>query len=252
VINAISRSGSNQFHGSLFEYLRNSAMDARNFFDPSDKPSFKRNQFGASSGGPIKRNKTFFFGNYEGLRERLGETAIGGSPTAQARQGILPTGTVVVNPAIVPLLNLFPLPNGPNPGGGVGELITSGAKATNEDYGTVRVDRYFSAMDSFFVRVTIDNGQLPDPYPISGTYLPQFYQVSQGRSRYATAQETKILSPTSVNSLRISFNRSYSAGNSPYDPSALNLVPGVTGRASGAIDVGGVGFYGPVPNVTIF
>ncbi len=244
VVNAVSRSGSNQFHSSVYEYLRNSALDARNFFDPSQKPPFKRNQFGASSGGKIVANKTFYFVDYEGLRQTLGETALGGTPTAQARLGILPSRTVAVNPAIVPLLNLFPLPNGPDLGGGVGELITTASQTTSENYFSGRIDQYLSARDTLFGRVTIDNGQLNDPFPFAGMYIP-FYQLSEGRNRYATLQETHVVSPRVVNSFRLSFNRSDSAGNSTSDPPALNLIPGVTGRAAGSVDIGGVGYVGP-------
>ncbi len=251
VVNAISRSGSNQFHASAFEYLRNSALDARNFFDPSQIPSFRRNQFGAYSGGRIVANKTFYFADYEGLRETLGESELGGVPDAQARLGNLPGGTVAVNPAIVPLLNLFPLPNGPDLGGGVGEYTTTAPRTTSENYVSARIDQYLSAKDTLFGRFTIDNGQLNDPFPIAGMYIP-FYQLSQGRNRYATLQETRILSAKAVNSLRVSFNRSDSAGNSSDVPPALNLVPGTTGRAAGAITIGGVGYYGPDPIIPYY
>lgn len=97
-------------HGSAFEYLRNNNLDARNFFDRA-KPEFKRNQFGGSAGGPILRDKTFFFGSYEGFRETLGLTSIGFVPTADAREGRLPGQTVAVDPRIRPLLAIFPLPN---------------------------------------------------------------------------------------------------------------------------------------------
>jgi len=258
VINAISRSGSNQFHGSLFEYLRNSALDARNFFDipiaagAPGKPPFKRNQFGASAGGPMVKDKTFFFANYEGLREELGETELGGVPTAAARLGNLPTGMVAVSPAMVPLLNLFPLPNGPNLGGGVGELVTTATRQTHEDFASARIDRYLSPRDSLFARFTFDDGGLKDPYPITGAYLPEYYQLSQGQNRYATVQETKVLSPRDVNSLRIGFNRGKSSADSPYDPAALNLIPGVTGRSAGAVSVGGVGYIGGNPIVPYY
>src|ERR1700757_4963583 len=112
VITAITRSGTNSLHGTIFEYIRNSALDARNFFDVgSSPPSFKRNQFGGVLGGPIKKDKTFFFGGYEGLRQGLGTTLIATVPTLLARQGILPTGTVPVNPNSKPFLNLYPAPN---------------------------------------------------------------------------------------------------------------------------------------------
>ena len=86
-INAVTKSGTNAFHGTLFEYLRNSALDARAFYDPHDIPGFRRNQFGGSIGGPIKRNKAFFFFNYEGLRNNQGLTEVATTPTAAARAG---------------------------------------------------------------------------------------------------------------------------------------------------------------------
>src|SRR5262249_48843675 len=108
VITAVTRSGTNTIHGTAFEYIRNSALDARSFFDVrSSPPPFKRNQFGGVLGGPIKKDKTFFFGGYEGLRQGLGTTLIANVPTPLARQGVLPGGIVVpVNPAVVPYLNL--------------------------------------------------------------------------------------------------------------------------------------------------
>src|SRR5688572_13716274 len=120
-INAISKSGSNAFHGSLYEFHRNDNLDARNFFDrePIGKPEFKRNQFGATLGGPIIKDKTFFFAGYEALIERLGKTINSFTPDLNARQGILPTGTVAVSPVIKPYLDLYPLPNGPSIGGGL-------------------------------------------------------------------------------------------------------------------------------------
>jgi hypothetical protein len=92
VINAVTRSGQNRFTGSLFEFHRNSAFDAKNFFDPADKeiPAFKRNQFGGALGGPIRKDKTFFFAAYESLIERLGVTGVSTVPDADARQGRLP------------------------------------------------------------------------------------------------------------------------------------------------------------------
>src|ERR1700730_5821352 len=89
VVNAITRSGTNAFHGSVYEFLRNSALDARNFFDPAKIPPFRRNQFGASAGGPIQKDKTFFFADYEGFRQALGVTNLDFVPSADARNGIL-------------------------------------------------------------------------------------------------------------------------------------------------------------------
>src|SRR5581483_9836661 len=110
VIEVASRAGTNQFHGTVFEFLRNNKMDARNFFD-ARKPPFKRNQFGAIAGGPLVKDRAFLFGSYEALRERLTNTNVVFVPSVDARQGILPdsanpgrTRTVAVNPAVVPYL----------------------------------------------------------------------------------------------------------------------------------------------------
>lgn len=235
VINVISRSGNNDLHGSVYEYFRNSALDARNYFDPPNKPAFVRNQFGTSLGGPIRKNKTFFFVNYEGLRQRLGETEEGAVPDTAARASAVP--------AVAPLLDLFPLPNGPDLGNGVGLVTTTAPQHGTEDFLSARVDNYFSENDRLFVRFMLDDGQLNEPYPIAGAYLP-FYQTSEGRSRYATVQETHVFSSRVVNSFRLSFNRNLSQGNNTEDPPALNFLPGVTGRAAGAISIGGVGYFG--------
>ncbi|HSD29354.1 MAG TPA: carboxypeptidase-like regulatory domain-containing protein, partial [Vicinamibacteria bacterium] len=123
-VNVITKSGTNGFHGSAYEYHRNDAFDARNYFDPTEKPDFRRNQFGATVGGPLRRDRTFFFVGYEGLRETLGRTIQTVVPDEAARSGVLPGtggGTVVVpvSPAVQPYLDEFPLPNGEALGGGL-------------------------------------------------------------------------------------------------------------------------------------
>ena len=117
IISAVTKSGTNRFRGSMFEFHRNDALDAANFFDKKfgvEKPQFDRNQFGGSLGGPIARNRTFFFTAYEGLRQDQGQTSTINVPTMAARQGILPTGIVTVNPIVVPYLNLYPVPGDGN------------------------------------------------------------------------------------------------------------------------------------------
>src|SRR5207244_11498977 len=96
VINTVTRSGTNAFHGSVYEFLRNSTLDARNFFD-AGIPPFKRNQFGGSLGGALRKDRTFAFGDYEGLRQSLGITQVNTVPSAAARKGVLSTGSVVVD-----------------------------------------------------------------------------------------------------------------------------------------------------------
>jgi hypothetical protein len=131
-INAVSKSGSNRVHGTLFEFHRNDNFDARNFFDPTKKPEFKRNQFGGVFGGPVRRDRTFFFAGYEALIERLGRTVSSVVPDDNARRGILPnpanpaqTISVTINPAVLPYLNEIPRANGANLGGGLAALALS-------------------------------------------------------------------------------------------------------------------------------
>src|SRR5580704_624016 len=112
VISAINRSGTNHLHGSAYAFLRNSALDARNYFDLPGIAPFRRNQFGVSAGGPIQKDKTFIFGDYEGLRQSLGLSMVDNVPSVAARNGQLSTGTVTVSPKVVPYLAFYPLPNG--------------------------------------------------------------------------------------------------------------------------------------------
>src|SRR5262247_414012 len=186
VINAVTRSGQNRFTGSLFEFHRNSAFDAKNFFDPADKeiPAFKRNQFGGAVGGPIRKDKTFFFAAYESLIERLGVTGVSTMPDENARKGLLqaadslgnplfnPDGTpkfrqVQVHPAIPAYLNLlFPHVNGrllKNSKGlltGVGEYIFSRSQPTNEHFLQGRIDHQLSSRDTLWGRYTFDSGDV--------------------------------------------------------------------------------------------
>src|SRR5262249_11367322 len=148
VINAVTRSGTTAFHGSVYEFLRNSALDARNFFD-ARIPPFKRNQFGGSLGGPIKKDRTFVFADYEGLRQFLGITQVDTVPSATARNGVLSTGSVPVDPEISRYLRAFyPLPNGPLLGNGdTGIFSFAGQQVTTENYFTTKLDRKLSEQD---------------------------------------------------------------------------------------------------------
>jgi len=139
-INAVTKSGTNSLHGSLFEYLRNNVLDARAFYDGPELPGFRRNQFGGSLGGPVKKDKAFFFFNYEGLRNRQGLTQIATVPDADARRGILPgLAPITVSPQIQQLLSYYPLPTIPI-GGGVGQVPSVGTQRGDENYFLGRVD----------------------------------------------------------------------------------------------------------------
>jgi hypothetical protein len=221
VINAVTKSGTNKLHGSAYDFLRNSVFDARNYFDPlSGPPSFRRNQFGGSLGGPIRKDKTFFFINYEGLRQQLGATNIANVPDQNAHNGLLPCaiaagyvcGTnglanVGVSTKVAPILALFPLPNGNLfPGTGSGQFTGVANKPANENYVHGRLDEVFSAKDTFSIRYVSDNGDLIDPFPSFTT--PGFPEVSLQRNRFLTLENKVVVSPKLLNTQRIHFTRS--------------------------------------------
>ncbi len=240
VINAVTRSGSNQLHGSLFEFLRNSKLDAKNFFDPASHPipAFKRNQFGATAGGPLRRDKTFFFGAYESLIERLGITGVTAVPDANARRGLLPAGTVTLHPAIPGFLEaLFPLPNGRPLGGGAAEYLFSQSQPTNEYFLQGRVDHRFSAGDSLFGRYTISNGDV-NRQPINKP--PIAYTQERSRNQYLTVEHQHVFSPSLLHNLRLGFNRSTQEADNVRTiqiPPQLSWVPG---EAFGYLTIMGV------------
>jgi len=163
IINAVTHSGTNDFHGSIYEFLRNSALDAKNYFDQR-KPPFRRNQFGASLGGPIQPEKTFFFVNYEGLRQSLGVTRVDTVPSAAARAGNLSTGAVVVDPQATRYLAFFPLPNGALLAGGDSGVFTfSGQQVTPENYWTTRIDHRLNDKDTLTGTYAFDSARTTQP-----------------------------------------------------------------------------------------
>ena len=234
VVTAITRSGTNSFHGTAFEYIRNSALDARNFFDVgSSPPPFKRNQFGGVLGGPIKKDKTFFFGGYEGLRQGLGTTLIATVPTLPSRQGILPTGTVPVNPVVVPYLNLYPLPNGRDFGDGTGEYLSAPTVVTNEDNFMIRVDHQLNAKTGIFGRYTFDRDSLNAPQSI-----PPLVQILGSRRQYTTLQANSILGPKVLNNFRFAYNRTSNSLDQRFIPDPGPQLAIIPGQPFGAIAIG--------------
>ena len=163
VISATTRSGTNQFHGGAYEFLRNNALDARNFFDPATIPPFRRNQYGASAGGPIQKDKTFIFGDYEGVNQTLGTTVIDTVPSSAARAGNLSTGTVVPDPEALRYLNaFFPLPNGPV-SGDTGQYSFANFQNTVENFFIIRADHIFSEKDRILVTYMFDDTSQSEP-----------------------------------------------------------------------------------------
>jgi len=195
VINAATKAGTNELHGSVFEFLRNDNLDARNFFDAEKKPEFKRNQFGAALGGPIVRDKTFFFGNYEGLREGLGQTSIWTVPTAQFRS------SPAVDPIVRPYLESYPLPNGRQFDANRAELLSNTSRTTDEDYLIGRIDQNFSSKSNVFGRYIYNAAIVDDPNrTITG-------QITRTRFQYATIEHAYVLTPRLLNRFQVAYTR---------------------------------------------
>ena len=209
IISAVTKSGTNSVRGTLFEFVRNSAMDAKGYFDEGDKPAnFKRNQFGGTIGGPILRNKLFFFGSYEGLRERLGTTRFARLPNAAAHNGLLPAAgggqrAVAIHPTFKPYFDLlYPIPTGRDFGDGTAELAHAPTEPTNEDFLVGKIDWNFRGKDQFNVRVSSD---------ISDNQVwadhPSFTNVTSTDTRYMTGQWQRIFSSGLLNEFRVADNR---------------------------------------------
>ncbi len=247
----VSKSGANRFSGDVFEYLRNSSLDARNFFDsnrayPGKRlPPYQRNNFGGAFGGPIRKDKTFFYGVYEGLRENLGTTnttsVIPSNCFDPATHLILlvnnpcatlsPTGTVA--PGVQALARLYPFPNA-----GKNLFTFPFIQRTTDNYGQMRVDQNISASDTFFVRYTIeDSSQLkPRPYQY-------FKDTWRSRNQFATVSENHIFGPSLLNTARVSYSRT-NLDTSTADSPALQGLSFVPGQPFGQISIGGTSTLG--------
>lgn len=203
IINAITNSGTSAFHGSMYEFLRNSALDARNFFD-SAIPPFRRNQFGGSLSGPIRKRRTFFFADYEGLRQSLGVTQIDTVPSTTAREGHLSTGIVRVDPAVARYLQAFyPLPQGPLLGtGDTGIFSFPYQQITIENYLTVKLDHRIGLKDSLSGTYMRDTSNTVQP----DTFDELLSDVVSNREA-AVLQEQHVFGPNLINVLRFGFNR---------------------------------------------
>jgi hypothetical protein len=269
VIEAVTKSGSNQFHGSLFELHRDASLDAKNFFDLSSAPipALVRNQFGAGIGGPLVHDRTFFFVNYEGFREVQASTAIATVPDALAHRGLLPSVSnpaactnatpsgcvaIPVDPRVQQFLNLLPPSNGAGNGDGTGDLITANKGTTNEDHGMVRVDHNFSNTHSLFARYIIDDSSSLVPYfgTPPGTYVPGFPVLHQARNQYFTVQDRRNLGKDVFNELRFAVNRT-TASTSVVDTHpglSISLVPG---RPFGMFDIAGMSLIGDSPVIPL-
>jgi hypothetical protein len=245
VVNAITRSGTNQFHGSVYEFIRNSAVDARSFFDPAKIPPFRRNQFGVSAGAPIRKDKTFIFGDFEGIRQSLGTSVKNQVLSPAARTGVLnfsdpskfPSGCtatsvanqcqVTVNSAVAAYIALDPLPT---PGsaliglGNTGFFTRVGQVVVNENFFTIRMDQRISDKDSLFGTYSFDNSPLTQP-----DALGNVLQHAISRRHIIALEESHVFSPSFVNSVRVGFNRTHNTsagGVSALNPAAADPALG--------------------------
>ncbi|OFW36409.1 MAG: hypothetical protein A3J28_07105 [Acidobacteria bacterium RIFCSPLOWO2_12_FULL_60_22] len=252
VVSAVTRSGTNELHGSVFEFLRNSALDARNFFDVDEHPPFRRNQFGGVLGGPIQRDQTFFFAGYEGLRQALSTTTFALVPTPAVRNGLLPDGRVIqVAEVIKPYLNLWPEPNHgifKDPATGrdtfVGEYVAAPNAITRDDYFMGRVDHQLTAATNLFGRYSFDDDSTDSPRP-TGT----FTNVNIARRQYVTLQGNTVFTPTLLNAFRFALNRAAQFQDDvPTDENGktLSFIPG---QPTGLIEIGENSGIGTLTNV---
>src|SRR5579872_541704 len=213
-VSIVTASGTNALHGTLYEFLRNSDLDARNFFDQGSIPQFQRNSFGGTLGGPTKKDKLFIFGNYEGFRQHLGVSDVTLVPDNNARAGVVDGKNVGVAPAVKPLLGLWPAQNGPGLGSGIGEAFSHPLQSIREDFGTTRVDYNPSASDTLFAVYTID-----DSFSNTPTANPLSLVMEGLREQVASLQEQHVFSPNVLNTARFGFSRAsyFFTGETPVD-----------------------------------
>lgn len=255
-INVILNSGSNDFHGSLFEFHRNAALDARNFFAPASepKPKYIRNQFGGALGGPIVRDRTFFFADYEGTRSREGITRITNVPTAEERVGNfsnslfgVPTnpftgqpfdgGTIpefFINPVGLAIAALYPLPNRNVP---FQNFVSSPVQRDDNDTFDVRVDHRLSDTADLTFRYSFGDRDLFEPFTgPSFSLLPGFGDTVRRRSQNAMGTLTLVPTPNLVNETRGAFSRV--AASVTQEASVLNSDVGLPTISPRARDLG--------------
>ena len=236
----VTQSGSNQLHGSVFEFLRNNDLDAPNYFDRGAAPPFQRNQFGGSLGGPIAKDKSFFFANYEGYQQNLHQTSAAFVPDATSR--------AAAAPSVQPLLNLWPAPAAGAPDfNGIAEVFSSPLQTIREDFGTARLDHVFSARDLLSGIYTIDDGRdftatTADPYSADIVTL---------REQVASVEETHSFSATLLNTARFGYSRAgYFFSGEPTTGTPATTVPGfLLGHPVGAVVVGGSAASNPQAQV---
>jgi hypothetical protein len=258
VINAVSRSGTNQFHGSAYEFFRNSDLDARQFIDPAQIPAYRQNQYGGSLGGPIKKDKMFFFVNYEGIQLTNGETQIAfvpgcNLPAFAAR--CVPTAT---NPATAQAIanTLQVWPNATTLVNGQPEALSVANRTASENYVLGRWDYLISDRDAFFARYISDKSNYVEPFGgggfAGGAHSPNWPEQDYSHTQFATIEERHIFSPTLINVFHFSYSRpgtnEFTGKTAPgglvngVDP--LQFFPSSLGRQDGIVNINGLSGIG--------
>ena len=239
-INAITKSGTNQWHGSLFEYYRHDRFDASNYFDTllgRPDPTLEKNQFGGSVGGPLVRNRAFYFVTYEGLRQTIGQTQAINVPDARARVGIINGVNVGVHPAIAPVLQLYPLPTRQTPeqaAQGIGRVDLTNETPADENYFVGRFDYTVTNTTNLLLRYTGDRASVFEPN--SGSAIPLWNSDDKTSNHYVTAELRHVVTPTVANTLRFGATRTREESTrSDLDNGLLVFFPG---RMSGAVNPG--------------
>ena len=243
IVNIATRSGSNHWHGEAFEFLRNEAFDARNFFNKDTVPisPFKRNQFGANIGGPIWKNHTFFFFSYEGLRQRQGITINSGVPTESDRAS-------VTDPTVKNLLAVIPHANGAPVNGQLTKFIGSATAPVNLDQWTMDMSHNFSENDRLHGYYAIQQDKRQEP-TLQGNTIPGFGDTREARRQVFTLNETHVFTPRTVNEFRYGFNRIHITFAPNFtDPASsfgMNLGVPTTGIPQFSVTAYNLNFGGP-------
>jgi carboxypeptidase family protein/TonB-dependent receptor-like protein len=243
IVTAVTRSGTNDLRGAAFEFLRDESLDAKNYFDPEDAeiPPLNRNQYGGYLGGPVVREKTFFFGSYEGLRQDRGRTSVNRVPSRATR------ARTDINPAIRPYLDLYPLPNGPETGA-TGVYNVEVVEPTRENYVIGKVDHLFTPNHTVSVRYSWDKASVVVPQSI-----PLFAVDSNTKAEFLVGEHKWVVTPRLLNVVKVAWNRAYEAtlnvNNIDVDPS-LYFIPGAP--QFGTFGVTGLNSIGTDTNTPTF
>jgi hypothetical protein len=239
-INVLTKSGTNALRGSAYEFHRNDALDAPNYFDVAGKPDFTRNQFGGAFGGPLVKDRLFYFVGYEALRENLGKTISSFVPDDNARAGLLPDGPVTISEAMRPYLNEIPRANGAAIGSGLATHTFNFDQTVDQNFFQGRLDHRIGPSHQLFARYTYDDvkQQLPTDYP-------QFPRSFISTNQFATFEYRNVLSARTFQTARFGYSRTR-IGQNVEANLASPLPPFVEGRELvGDIDIGGMQRFGP-------